>query len=94
MISEALLESELNKLIAKKNIFSAVLAVESGDGRFSWTGAAGSMQKDSRFFRTKFFFTQTPLDSPVAGGCYLLLRELTITPFMEKLCFESANFRA
>lgn len=46
-------EEQLNQLVAtmvrKKNVFSAVLCVESGDGRFSWTGAAGSMAVESRY---------------------------------------------
>jgi D-alanyl-D-alanine carboxypeptidase len=50
MIKEKLLNDILNKMIDNKSIFSAVLCVENGDRSFSWTAAAGKMQKDSRFF--------------------------------------------
>lgn len=46
------LDKLLASLIRRKKIYSAVLCVESGDGRFSWTGAAGNMQADSRYFLT------------------------------------------
>jgi D-alanyl-D-alanine carboxypeptidase len=44
------LDGLLKTLLKKDRIFSAVLCVESGDGRFSWTGATGEMQADSRYF--------------------------------------------
>lgn len=44
------LEKIIADILKKKKIFSAVLCVESGDGRLSWTGAAGNMQPDSRYF--------------------------------------------
>lgn len=50
MINEELLNGMLNKMVDNKRIFSAVLCVENTDKSFSWTGAAGNMQKDSRFF--------------------------------------------
>jgi D-alanyl-D-alanine carboxypeptidase len=40
----------LDNIIKKNKIFSAVLCVESGDGRFSWKGATGDMQADNRYF--------------------------------------------
>ncbi len=49
-IKEDLLNECLKEIINKKNVFSAVLRVESGDHSFSWTGAAGEMQKDSQYF--------------------------------------------
>ncbi|WP_203219158.1 serine hydrolase [Anaerobacillus isosaccharinicus] len=49
-IKEELLNQCLEEIINKKNVFSAVLRVESGDHSFSWTGAAGEMQKDSQYF--------------------------------------------
>ncbi|MFN7252374.1 MAG: serine hydrolase domain-containing protein [Anaerobacillus sp.] len=49
-IKEELLNQCLQEIINKKNVFSAVLRVESGDNSFSWTGAAGEMQKDSQYF--------------------------------------------
>jgi D-alanyl-D-alanine carboxypeptidase len=49
-IYEELLNQSLKEMINKKNVFSAVLCVESGDHSFSWVGAAGDMQKDSQYF--------------------------------------------
>lgn len=49
-IKEEVLNEAMEEIIGKKNIFSAVLCVESGDNSFSWTGAAGQMQKDSQYF--------------------------------------------
>ncbi|MBW6515423.1 MAG: beta-lactamase family protein [Candidatus Cloacimonetes bacterium] len=60
MIKESFLNKTVEKIIKKKNIFSAVLRVESGDDSFSWTSAAGEMQKDSRYFIasvTKLYIT-------------------------------------
>ena len=50
MINENLLNSCLDKIIDKKNVYSAVLRVESGDGSFAWIGSRGEMQPDSKFF--------------------------------------------
>ncbi|TVQ10433.1 MAG: class A beta-lactamase-related serine hydrolase [Balneolaceae bacterium] len=50
MVKEKLLNDLLSKMIDNKSIFSAVLCVENSDRSFSWTGAAGTMQKDSRYF--------------------------------------------
>jgi D-alanyl-D-alanine carboxypeptidase len=44
------LDGLLKTLLKKDRVFSAVMRVESGDGRFSWTGATGEMQADSRYF--------------------------------------------
>jgi D-alanyl-D-alanine carboxypeptidase len=49
-INEELLNDILGKIVGNKRIFSAVLCVENSDKSLSWTGAAGNMQKDSRFF--------------------------------------------
>ncbi|OJF93585.1 serine hydrolase [Alkalibacterium sp. 20] len=49
-IKEEFLEKVVEKIGNKKGVFSAVLSVESGDNSFSWTGAAGDMQKDSQYF--------------------------------------------
>lgn len=50
MVKEKLLNDLLNKMIDNKKIYSAVLCVENGDRSFTWTGAAGNMQKDSKYF--------------------------------------------
>lgn len=48
-ISRERLNHLVNKMVDNKRIFSAVMCVESGDNSFSWTGAAGQMQADSRY---------------------------------------------
>jgi len=48
--SESLLEKCLDDIISKKNIFSTVLRVESGDGSFAWSGERGEMQFDQKYF--------------------------------------------
>ncbi len=50
MISEKLLDDSLNKIIAKKHVYSAVMRVENEDASFAWEGARGDMQADSKFF--------------------------------------------
>lgn len=50
MINDRLLNDILNKMVDKKRVFSAVLCIENGDRSIAWTGAAGDMQEDSRFF--------------------------------------------
>jgi CubicO group peptidase (beta-lactamase class C family) len=60
MVDKGFLKAELTKMAARKKIFRAVLCVETGDGSFSWTGAAGGMQEDSRYFIasvTKLYMT-------------------------------------
>ena len=50
MINEKLLESCMDSIIGTKQVYSAVMRVESGDGSFAWTGARGEMQADSKYF--------------------------------------------
>ena len=50
IINETLLNSCLDNMIAKKNIYSAVLRIESGDGSFAWTGSRGEMEPCSKYF--------------------------------------------
>ncbi len=59
-LNEAFLEQLVQKIVRKKNVYSCVLCVESGDGRLSWTGAAGDMQPGDRYFIasvTKLYIT-------------------------------------
>lgn len=46
------LESAVEKMTKKRNNFGAVLCVEQEDDDFSWTGAAGNVEKDDQFFIT------------------------------------------
>ena len=60
IIKEEVLDKAIQIISNKKEIFSGVLCVESGDSGFSWTGAVGSMQKDSHYFiasTTKLYVT-------------------------------------
>ena len=50
MIRQETLDQTVHKMVDNKNMFSAVLCVENGEGSFSWAGAAGQMQPDSRYF--------------------------------------------
>lgn len=50
----------MNKMVDNKRVFSAVMKVENSDGSFSWSGATGNMQVNSRFFIasvTKLYIT-------------------------------------
>ena len=49
-ISESLLNHCLDKVMSRKNIYSAVLRVENGNGSFVWTGARGEMKPDNKYF--------------------------------------------
>jgi D-alanyl-D-alanine carboxypeptidase len=63
-LDEAFFSQRLQRIINKKNVFSAVLRVESGDGGISWAGAAGEMQADSPYFIasvTKLYVTAVVL---------------------------------
>ncbi|WP_216829778.1 serine hydrolase domain-containing protein [Alkalihalobacterium elongatum] len=48
-LDAAFLEQTVHQMTKKKNNFGAVLCVERGDD-FSWTGSAGNLQKDDRYF--------------------------------------------
>jgi D-alanyl-D-alanine carboxypeptidase len=48
--NNAHLNQVVGEMVDNKTVFSAVLCVEKGDNNTSWTGAAGNMQKDSRYF--------------------------------------------
>jgi D-alanyl-D-alanine carboxypeptidase len=50
MINEELVRQIVAKMIDNKRVFSTVLCVENNDKSISFTGAAGEMQTDSRYF--------------------------------------------
>ena len=63
-INEGLLNGCLDDIIGKKNVFSAVLKVESGDGSFAWLGSRGEMGTDRKYFIasvTKLYVTAVVL---------------------------------
>ena len=47
--SEKLLNQCLDKIISKNHVFSTVLRVENSDASFSWSGARGEMEIDSKY---------------------------------------------
>jgi D-alanyl-D-alanine carboxypeptidase len=49
-INEEFLSRILSGMVDNKRIFSAVMCVENNDTGFSWTGAAGNMHDNSRYF--------------------------------------------
>ena len=49
-INENLLNNCLDNIISAKNIFGAVLKVESGDASFAWPGSRGEMKPGSKYF--------------------------------------------
>jgi D-alanyl-D-alanine carboxypeptidase len=60
MINSETLSHLLNKMVDNKNIFSTVMKVENREGDISWSGAAGGMHVDRRFFIasvTKLYIT-------------------------------------
>ncbi len=50
MISERLLDGCLDRIIAKRGVYSTVMRVENQDASFVWEGARGDMLTDSKFF--------------------------------------------
>lgn len=73
-ISEILLQQSVNKMVDNKRVFGSVLCVESSDRSITWTGAAGNMQSESRYFIasvTKLYITAVVLRL-VADGKFRL----------------------
>lgn len=63
-IKKELLNQCLKEIGNKKGVYSAVFSVESGDKSFSWIGAIGDIQTESKFFIasvTKLYITAVVL---------------------------------
>jgi len=63
-IDESFIQEAVGAMIDGKNVFSAVLRVESGDGSIAYTCAAGEMQPDDRYYIasvTKLYITAVVL---------------------------------
>jgi D-alanyl-D-alanine carboxypeptidase len=74
MINTEMIHRSVNKMVDNKNIFSAVMCVENSDGSISWSGAAGTMQTDSRYFIasvTKLYITAIVLKLAEANALTL-----------------------
>jgi len=89
-ITESLLGGCLDKVISKKNIFSAVLRVESGDASFSWIGARGDMAPSDKYFIasvTKLYITAVVMSLVEEGKlelCDIITKHLSGS-YTEKL---------
>ncbi|MGY6523158.1 MAG: serine hydrolase domain-containing protein [Mongoliitalea sp.] len=60
ILNPALLQASLQKMVDNKNIFSVAMKVEHGDKGDSWSGAAGSMRVEDKYFIasvTKMYIT-------------------------------------
>ncbi|MBM7839769.1 CubicO group peptidase (beta-lactamase class C family) [Alkalihalobacillus xiaoxiensis] len=49
-LTDSFLQKTVQQMANKKNNFGAILSVEQGDGKLSWTGAAGNLQADDPYF--------------------------------------------
>ncbi len=59
-INDAFLTDAVNKMIKNRSVYGAILCVESGDGSLSWSGAAGNLHHEDRYFIasvTKLYIT-------------------------------------
>jgi D-alanyl-D-alanine carboxypeptidase len=59
-LNDSFLEEVVQKMIRNKNVFGAVLCVENKDSSFSWTGDAGDISADDRYYIasvTKLYIT-------------------------------------
>lgn len=60
VINESFLSDVTNKMIKYRSVYGAILCVESGHGSISWSGAAGNLHKEDRYFIasvTKLYIT-------------------------------------
>lgn len=74
MVEEKLLNNLMDQMVDDKNIYSAVLCVENSDRSFSWTGAAGEMEENNRYFIasvTKLYVTAVVLQLVEEGRLVL-----------------------
>jgi CubicO group peptidase (beta-lactamase class C family) len=63
-IDEAFVQDIVRRMVDRRNVFSAVLRVESGDGSLAHASAAGEMRVDDRYFIasvTKLYVTAVVL---------------------------------
>lgn len=59
-INESFLAGVTNKMIKNRSVYGAILCVENGDGSVSWSGAAGNLHIENRYFIasvTKLYIT-------------------------------------
>jgi D-alanyl-D-alanine carboxypeptidase len=59
-MNELFLEEVTNKMINNRHVYGTILCVESGDGSLSWSGSAGNLHQEDRYFIasvTKLYIT-------------------------------------
>ena len=49
-LDEALFDRVVRKMVNNRSVFGAILRVENGDGSVSYTGAAGGLNEEDRYF--------------------------------------------
>lgn len=84
VINESFLAGVTNKMIKNRSVFGSILCVENGDGSLSWSGAAGNLQKEDRYFIasvTKLYITTVILQLRNEGK--LKLEDKIIQHFSE-----------
>ena len=63
-LNNSFFNSIVQKMLKNKNVYGAILCVENGDASHSWTGAAGAINADDRYFIasvTKLYVTAVML---------------------------------
>lgn len=81
---ESKLEKILTKSINNKEIFGAVVNIESGDNTFSWSGSGGNIKEENQYFiasTTKLYITAVVLRLRADG---LLQLEDKISKYISK----------
>ena len=60
LLNEKFLTEITSKMLRNRSVYEAILCVESGDSSISWTGSAGNLRVDDRYFIasvTKMYIT-------------------------------------
>ncbi|PRY83548.1 serine hydrolase domain-containing protein [Mongoliibacter ruber] len=86
IISE-LLQQSLQKAVDNKSVYSIAMKVEDGSGNISWSGTAGDMNVDSRYFIasvTKMYITVIVMKLIEAGK--IALEDLIIKHLPDQYC--------
>ena len=49
-LNQSFLKTITQSMTKNRNVYGAILCVESGDGSISWSGAAGDLNREDRYF--------------------------------------------
>jgi CubicO group peptidase (beta-lactamase class C family) len=77
-LSETFLKQQADNMLKNKNVYGAIFCVEKGDNSLSWTGAAGNLNAENRYYIasvTKLYIT----------AVMLMLREKNKLNFTDKI---------